>query len=227
MPGEPHLWVSPIPAWTLVGRRLLVGAVGLAAVSWLVLGSRTGFNIFDGPLRLKAVSSIATSAPVAGIIVDGPQGTLAATAAALKARGIRASVAVSEPQSIRTLGTIRAAGSDLIPHLRKSGAFRWLATRSRLKALILDLQLHKPFAYQPPARGFSIGEYEAAKSLGGKPVKGEVTVTSQSTTGALSRGEIIVVVINSDPRSLGALDEIRRALARNHLRAVPVSELLR
>jgi UDP-N-acetylglucosamine:LPS N-acetylglucosamine transferase len=224
---ELHRWVPPTPAWKLVGRRVLAGAVCLAAIGWLILGSGTGFNLFDGPLRLKAVSSIPTSQPVAGVIIDGPQGSLPATAAGLNARGIRASVAVTQPQSRQSLLSITAAGSEPIPHLRKSGAFRWLATRSRLKQLIRDLQLRKPFAYQPPSRGFSIGEYEAAKSLGGKPVKGAVTVASGSTIGALSRGEIIVVVITSDPRSLGALDELRRALVTNHLRAVPVSELLR
>ena len=220
-------WVEPIPTWRLVGRRVLAGTAAFAAIAWLALGSGFGFNFADGPLRLKTVTSIPTDQPVVGVIADGPDGAQRSTIALLKAGGINASVAVTQPVSPSTVAEINAAGSAVLPQLRKSGAFRWLATRSRLRKLARNLGLHKPFPYQPPTKGFSIGEYEAAKSLGGKPVKGKIIVTADSTIGELHPGQIVTLVLSSGASSVAAIDELKRALARNHLRSVPVNQLVK
>ncbi|MCX6388829.1 MAG: hypothetical protein NTX07_08910 [Solirubrobacterales bacterium] len=224
---EMHRFVQPTPTWRLVGHRVIAGVAALAVIGWLVLGSGSGLNFLDGPLRLKVVSTLPTDQPVVGVIVDGPQTDLPATAAELKARNIRASLSISQPQPQADLDAVRAAGSDAIPHLRRSGAFRWLATRSRLKRLIRDLGLSKPFAYEPPSRGFSLGEYEAAKSLGGKAVKGRIMVDANTTIGELHPGELVTVVLTGAGQSRAALGELKRALAAQHLRAVPVTDLLR
>ena len=225
--AEIHRFVQPTPTWRLVGQRVIAGVAALAVIGWLVLGSGSGLNFLDGPLRLKVVSTLPTNQPIVGVIVDGPQSDLPATAAELKARNIRASLSVSQPQPQADLDAVRAAGSDAIPHLRKSGAFRWLATRSRLKRLIRDLGLSKPFAYEPPSRGFSLGEYEAAKSLGGKAVKGRILIDANTTIGELHPGELVTVVITGPAQSQAALGELKRALVAQHLRSVPVTDLLR
>ncbi|MEI7560104.1 MAG: glycosyltransferase [Actinomycetes bacterium] len=224
---EMDRFVQPTPTWRLVGQRVIAGVAALAVIGWLVLGSGSGLNFLDGPLRLKVVSTLPTNQPIVGVIVDGPQSDLPATAAELKARNIRASLSVSQPQPQADLDAVRAAGSDAIPHLRKSGAFRWLATRSRLKRLIRDLGLSKPFAYEPPSRGFSLGEYEAAKSLGGKAVKGRILIDANTTIGELHPGELVTVVITGPAQSQAALGELKRALVAQHLRSVPVTDLLR
>ena len=218
-------FVKPIPAWRLVGQRVAVGLAVFAGIAWLALGSGTGLDILGGPLRARTATSVPTGKPVVGVIVDAPQERLAQTAGQLKAEGLRASLAVTKPLPTPQIVAIRAAGSDLVPHLDKGGVFRWLATRSRLRKLIRDLQLHKPFAYQPPYKGFSLGEYEAARSVGGKPVKGKIIVDPTSTIGQLFKGEIVAVDLTSNGSAAAAIAELKRALAERHLRAVPVTEL--
>ena len=220
-------WVEPIPTWRLVGRRVLAGTAVFAVIAWLALGSGIGFNFADGPLRLKTVTSLPTNQPVVGVIADGPAGSEAQTLASLRAAGIQASVAVSKPLAPDSVAAIKANGASALPQLRKSGAVRWLATRSRLKKLARNLGLTKPFPYEPPAKGFSIGEYEAAKSLGGKAVKGKIVITGDSTVGSLEPGEIVTIVITNGASTAAAVDELKRALARNHLRAVPVNQLVK
>ena len=220
-------WVEPTPTWRLVGRRVLAGTAVFALIAWLVLGSGFGFNFADGPLRLKTVTSIPTDQPVVGVIADGPDGSEIETLAALRAAGIPSSVAVSKPLAPATVSAIAAQGGQAIPQLRKSGAVRWLATRSRLKKLARNLGLTKPFPYQPPVKGFSIGEYEAARTLGGKAVKGKIVITGDSTVGSLEAGEIVTIVISSSASAAAAIDELKRALERNHLRAVPVNQLVK
>ncbi len=220
-------WVEPIPTWRLVGRRVLAGTAVFALIAWLTLGSGLGFNVADGPLRLKTVTSIPTDQPVVGVIAVGPDGSETQTAATLKAAGINSAVAVSKPIAPEVVSQLKATGASVMPQLRKSGAVRWLATRSRLKKLALNLGLTKPFPYQPPAKGFSIGEYEAARSLGGKAVKGKIVVTGDSTIGDLDPGEIVTIFMSNGASSASAVDELKRALIRNHLRAVPVNQLVK
>jgi UDP-N-acetylglucosamine:LPS N-acetylglucosamine transferase len=220
-------WVEPIPTWRLVGRRVLVGIAAFAAIAWLALGSGFGFNFADGPLRLKTVTDIPTDQPIVAVIANGVEGSQAADAALLNAAGLHASVAVAKPLPAESVAAMKTAGSTPLPQLRKSGAVRWLATRARLKKLARNLGLSKPFAYQPPAKGFSVGEYEAAKSVGGKPVKGKIVVTANSTIGNLERGEIVTIILPGGRESATAIDELKRALAKQHLRSVPLSELVK
>ncbi len=93
--------------------------------------------------------------------------------------------------------------------------------------MMSELGLVKPFPYEPPASGFSIGEYEAAKSVGGRPVKGHVEIDSRSVIGQLDRGEIVAVNLDGSVASLRALDSLRSALALQSLASVPVSALVR
>jgi hypothetical protein len=220
-------WVEPIPTWRLVGRRVLVGTAVFAGIAWLALGSGFGFNFADGPLRLKTATTLTTDQPVVAVIADGVEGSQATDAALLKAAGLRASLAVAKPLPAESVTAVKTAGSTPLPQLRKSGAVRWLATRARLKKLARNLGLTKPFPYQPPAKGFSVGEYEAAKSLGGKPVKGKIVVTADSTIGDLERGEIVTIILPGGTASAAAIDELKRALAKQHLRSVPLSELIK
>jgi hypothetical protein len=185
-----------------------------------------GLSVFDSAFRVHVKTSVETNQPVIGVIVDAPQSQLNEVAQAAKVRGIRASVAVDQPPGQATVAAILSTGSEPIPRLRKSGAFRWIATKSRLKKLVANLGLSRPFAYQPPGSGFSLGEYEAAKSVGGKPVRGKVVIDSASTIGELQRGEIVQVTI-SQPGDYIALDDLKLALARQHLTAQPVSSLLK
>ena len=222
-----HRYVTPTPAWKWTARRAVVGVAAAAAMAWLVLGSNAGFNLFDGPLRLKTADALPTKEPVVGVIVDVNQAGAAAAAAAAKERGLAVSIAFSKPPGAATVSHIRAAGAEPLPQLGRSGAFGWIATRSRLNKMKRDLGLRKPFAYQPPLKGFSVGEYESAKSLGGKPVEGRVTIDSHSVIGELERGEIVVIKLDGSVDSLRAFDSLRSALALQSLAAVPVSSLLK
>jgi len=222
-----HRWVEPVPAWKLTAQRAVGGLAVAALLVWVVLGSGFGFNAFDGPLRLKAADALPTSEPVVGVIVNAPQSQVAAVAAAAKDRGLAVSIAVTRPPGTATVQSIRAAGSEPIPQLGKSGAVRWIATKRRLARMMRELGLVKPFPYEPPPKGFSIGEYEAAKSVGGRPVKGHVEIDSRSVIGELGRGEIVVVNLDGSVRSLRALDSLRSALALQSLASVPVSALVR
>ena len=178
-------------------------------------------------MRLKTADAVTTSQPVVGVIIDAPTSQIAAAAAAAKEHGIAASIAMESVPTAATITQIRSAGGEPLPQLQRSGAFRWIATRSRLNRLKHQLGLGRNFAYQPPTKGFSLAEYEAAKSLGGKAVKGKVTIDSHSVIGELQRGEIVLVSLDGSVDSLRALDSLRSALALQSLAAVPVSSLLK
>ena len=135
------------------------------------------------------------------------------------------SVAVDKPPSAEVVSQIRSLGSEPMPRLQRSGAFRWIATRSRLKRLVRQLGLGKPFPYQPPDGGFSVGEYEAAKRVGGRPVRGQVQIEAGSTIGRLTAGDLVEVHLDGSSGSLKALDELSLALRSQKLRGAPVSTL--
>ena len=219
--------VAPRSAWRMTARRAVVGVAVTGLIVWAAFGSDFGFNLADGPLRLKTADAVSTSQPVVGVIIDAPTSQVAAAAAAAKEHGIAASIAMESLPAAATISQIRSAGGEPLPQLQRSGAFRWIATRSRLNRLKHQLGLGRTFPYQPPTKGFSVAEYEAAKSLGGRPVKGKVTIDSHSVIGELERGEIVLVSLDGSVDSLRALDSLRSALALQSLAAVPVSSLLK
>lgn len=220
-------WVAPTPTWRLTAQRIAIGLSVLAVCTWAALGTDLFFNIADGPLRAKVVTSVPTDKPLVGVIIDAPEGNLQAAAAAARSRGlsVSAAVAVNRPLDSAQVAALKANGAEPMPQLTRSGAVRWIATRTRLKRLIRNLGLKRPFAYQPPEKGFGVGEYEAARSLGGKPVKGKITVTAGSTIGELTRGEIVTVNLAGNADSFRALDELNEALRAKGLASVPVSVL--
>ena len=226
---ENHRWVAPTPTWKLTLQRLAIGLSVLAVFTWAVLGTDFFFNLTEGPLRAKIMTSVPTKKPLVGVIIDTPQENVSLATESAQKRGLSVSVAVAvnKPPTATEVAHIRANGAEPIPQLSRSGAVRWIATRSRLKRLIKQLGLSRPFPYQPPDKHFGVGEYEAARSLGGKPIEGKITVTAGTTIGDLSRGELVTVRLNGSPTSLRALDELGQALASQGLRAVPVSVLLR
>lgn len=222
-----HRWVPPIPTWRLTLQRAAIGLGLLAALLWVTLASGLFFDLADGPLRLREATSLPATQPVVGVIIDAPPSGLVGVAAAARARGLRGSVAVDSLPPAEVIAAVRATGSEPMPRLRRSGAVRWLATRARLGRLASGLSLKRPFPYQPPVKGFGIGEYEAAKSLGGKAVTGKFMVDAGTTIGDLNRGDLIEVIVSSDPSSLSAFDKVAEALRAQGLRAEPVGVLLR
>ncbi|MCX6389887.1 MAG: hypothetical protein NT122_04525 [Solirubrobacterales bacterium] len=223
---ENDRWVSPTPTWRLLLQRAAIGLGVAAVVLWLALGSGLGINLIGGPLRIKVATSLPTSQPLVGVILDAPQSQLTSASGEAKARGLAVSVAVDKPPSSDVVSRIRSLGSEPMPRLQRSGAFRWIATRSRLKRLVRQLSLGKPFPYQPPDSGFSVGEYEAAKRVGGRPVRGQVQIEAGSTIGTLTAGELVEVHLDGSSGSLKALDELSLALRSQKLRGAPVSTLL-
>jgi hypothetical protein len=141
----------------------------------------------------KPVNSVETRAPNVGLIVDAPPSEAAAVAQSLSADGGSATIALTTPAANRTLDTVRAAGSDVMPRLKPGGPVRWIGTRGQLNKTARGLGLQGHFYYAAPGHGFTLAQDLLGKTTGATPVTGAVKLKMGSGLGKLERGDLIEV----------------------------------
>ena len=140
----------------------------------------------------------------------------------LSERGIRASFALTQPDSGPADAVVVAYGDQAVPRLPKGGLVRWLGVRDHLR----DLGFSHHFLYA--SSGPSVGQWFMAHGAGGRLVAGAVRLHDiDDKVGNLHAGEVIELSVTSSRALSAFVAKLDRRLTTEHLRAVPVGQLLR
>ncbi len=197
-------------------------AIAVFVGGW-ALASDDVFPIFAGTLDMRPTTSVSTARAEVGLMIDAPPSSAPRLAALLHRDGARASFVVREPDEGWLPASLTPLGDEAIPGIGAGGPIHWMRTRGDLRATAETLGLSGHFVYAAPPKGFSLGSYAMAHSLGA-PVAPAVRISSRRPGSSPDRGDIVEVDSNS-----GSSREVDAAVARLRaagLRAVPVGVLL-
>ncbi len=211
----------PVPAWRLrTARAIIVTAAALVIAGW-TLTTGASYSLVSHFVHMKPVTAVATNRPEVGVLIDAPADKIPDIANYLSERGIRASFALTQPDSGQQMLFV-AYGDQAVPQLPKGGLVRWLGVRDHLR----DLGFSHHFLYA--SSGPSIGQWFMAHGAGGRLVAGAVRLRDiDDKVGNLHAGEVIELSVSSSRALSAFVAKLDRRLTTEHLRAVPVGQLLR
>src|SRR5579884_4309782 len=215
---------TPIPAWRL---RLLRGASTAAAtlgVAAWTLTTGASYSLVSHIVHIRPVTSVQTSRPEVGVLVDASSAQVADLAPALSREGLHVTFALGQPLSAAAASVLRS-GDQAIPLLRGGGLVRWLGTGDQLRDLCGPLGLHHRFVYA--STGPSVGQSWLAHTAGGRLVAGAVVLDDRDDSARLHPGEVVEVRASRDATVTVLLGELRQELRADGLSAVPVGRLMR
>ncbi len=215
--------VIPLPAWRVRTARAIAGTAAALLIAGWTLTTGASYSLVSHFVHMKPVTAVATSRPEVGVLIDAPASQIPTIADYLASRGIRASFAVAQSGQ-ETL--VVAYGDQAVPQLPKGGLVRWLGTRDRLRDLITQLGFHHHFIYA--SSGPSVGQWWMAHGAGGRLVAGAVRLSDgDDELGHLHAGEVIELSVTSSRQCSALIGKLDRGLLTEHLRAVPVGQLIR
>ena len=215
--------VSPVARW-----RLRAANIGTAMLLTLVAGtwvmSTDELDAFASAL-VHQVKTVKTNAPVAFVVVRAPTDDAATVARRLRADGLEASIATTAVPGANVLRTIRLDGDQSIPAIGRGSALSWIHTPSVLRRDARALHLHRRFYYLEPLDP-TVGQLLLARTTGGVPVRGSVTLDARDPLPArqFKKGDVVVVSVSS-LGSYGELDRVADALESDGLTGLPLSAL--
>jgi hypothetical protein len=215
----------PLPAWRVRTARLVAaGAAAVLIVSW-TLTTGASYSIVSHFVHMRPVTAVETTRPEVGVLVDAPASQVPAIADYLSARGIRASFTLNTagyPQE----PIVVAYGDQALPRLPNSGLVRWLGARDQLRDLIAELGFQHHFLYA--SSGPSVGQWWMAHGAGGRLVAGAVRLQDKDdSVGRLHAGEVVELECTNPEQVSTLVAKLDRGLESDHLRGVPVGQLLR
>jgi UDP-glucose 4-epimerase len=216
----------PLPALRLRATRLATAAAATFLAVTAIMLTDYAYPVLAKLLDLSPMTTVSTSRPDVGLLIDSRPQSASGMANQLSRRGLSASFAVDGAPSSATLRALQRRGDDALPRLSYGGLLHSLGTRGRLKHAAAGLGLGGGFFYEPDP-DFTLGQYLLAHSAGGTPVRGTVRVSPGDRLGALHAGEIVQMEGNpGDPRWRSTLDSLRGRLASGGLSGVTVPELV-
>jgi UDP-glucose 4-epimerase len=214
---------NPLPAWRLRLVRGGVTAVSALAVAAWTLTTGASYSLVSHIVHIRPVTSVQTSRPEVGILVDAPTAAVTNMAPTLSRDGIHVTFALGRPSG----GAVRSvfdSGDQAIPLLGGGGLVRWLETGDQLRDLTGPLGLHHRFVYA--STGPSVGQSWLAHKAGGRLVAGALLLDDSDDIAKLHAGEVVEVRPTRTASVTLLLGELRRQLRTEGLTAVPVSRLL-
>ena len=222
--------VRPIPRWQL---RAVAAATWLALLfvvgSW-VMSTDEVTSVAAKVLDVHELARVNTHERVVGLVVDAPQGELAAVAARLAVSGVHVTLADGAKVPTRgRISSVRALGDELLPEVPASGPLRWERTRGMLGSQARALGIHGRYFYLRPRGGLSVGQLVLARTAGATPVKGalRVSATASLRRRQLRAGDVVVVELDGSAASLAGLERIASTLESDGLRPEPLGSLER
>jgi processive 1,2-diacylglycerol beta-glucosyltransferase len=204
-------------------------AFGLA-VTTLVLAGWTFASAAPYPLVARMLHlRPTTTAPVGpgrvALVVVAPARLVPPIAANLRARGARASFALASAPTPSLLQKISRLGDTPLPTLPAKPLPHWISAGRGLRQRARELGLGKSFHYLVPQRGFTLGEYVVARTVGGHPLAGAVRFEPGKPFAGRTPQAGDVVVLTLDDSSLSAslrlVDRALGVLSRSSLSSVP------
>ncbi|MFL5822943.1 MAG: NAD-dependent epimerase/dehydratase family protein [Solirubrobacteraceae bacterium] len=220
--------MTPLPRWRLRTVRAAVTSAAVVAVAAWTLTTSASYHLMSHFVHMRPVSSVSTSRPEVGLLVDVSAADMPRLAAALRAHRVDASFAVSHAPTAAELRLLQP-GDQAIPRLGGGGLVRWLETGDQLHRLTGPLGLHHPHRdFMYASSGPSFGQWLLAKSAGGRLIGGAVRLQdADDAIGPVRMGEVVEINASSPLEVLAIVDHLNRVLRGDHLRAVSVGQLMR
>ena len=220
-----HRRVSPVAAW-----RLRVVSIGAAVLMSLGVGawvmSTDEVAALAAVVGIHPVKTMKTDRPAVALIVHAPVADAAKVARRLGHDGLEASIATTVALTAPAMRALSSYGDVPIPTIGHAGLFGWMRTSSTLRREARALHLHHRFYYLEP-HDPSLGQLLLARTAGGLPVRGFLTLGADSRLPRrhLLAGAVIVVSLSGSAQSLRALDRLATALQSDGLIGLPLSAL--
>jgi hypothetical protein len=190
------------------------------------LTTGASYSLVSHFVHMRPTTTVATTHPEVGVLVDAPASQLSAIASTLSAGDIHVSLGLDHaPSSAAELG-VQRLGDQVVPRLDGGGLIRWLGTRGTLDRLSDRMGYGHHFLYA--SSGPSVGQWLFAHGTGGRFVAGAVKLDDpDDSIGALHAGEVVELTVRDAGGLLSMLDKLDAQLLSQHLRGVPVGRLLR
>jgi UDP-glucose 4-epimerase len=217
--------VQPVPGWRLRTLKASVALATLLVVASLTLTTGAAYSVVSHFAHIRPTTAIATDRAQVGVIVDASPQAIPSIARALAAHGIHASF--ETPNLTRPEADGVADDEDqALPELPHGGLVRWLSTSHELDQLLGRTGDGRHFLYA--SSGPSLGQWLFAHHAGGRLVAGAVSLhDADDSLGQLRPGEVIALNVADRGDLEVVLGKLAAALRANHLRGVPVGELMR
>jgi hypothetical protein len=208
-------------------RRAALACAALVLPCW-AFSTDLPYALAASPLDLAPLNVVPTSQTEVGLVINAPPSMVPTLEAELNKHHTHASFAFSAPIDRKLLSSITLAHDEPLPALGSGEPMSWLGTRGQLKNLFTALRVRSARYYLAPPE-LTFGQYLLARWQGALPITGSgLDPGSLATTQGFRRGEVVVVDMGKRrPDAKTTLDELFLALARDHLSAVPVGQLLR
>jgi processive 1,2-diacylglycerol beta-glucosyltransferase len=217
--------VQPVPGWRL---RTLKASLGLAAVfiaASLTLTTGAAYSVVSRFAHIRPTTAITTDHAQVGVIIHAPFREVPSIARKLAAEGIHVSFGIPK-LTLSEARTVVRDKDQALPELPAGGLVRWLSTRHQLDRLIGRSDDGRHFLYT--SNDPSLGQWLFAHHAGGRLVAGAVSLhDADDSLGELHAGEVIALNVASDKQLKLELGKLATTLHTDHLRGVPVGELVR
>lgn len=208
-------------------RRIVLGlAVTTLVLAGWTFASAAPYPLVSRMLHLRPVTTAAVGPKKVALVIEAPQRVVPALVAELRAKDARATFALSRGPSPSMLRRISAFGDTTLPALPAKGLPQWISVGRGLRNQARELGLGKSFHYLVPRKGFSLGEYVVARTVGGRPVSPAVRYEAGVAPPAKKpqTGDVVVLTLadaSSLAGSLSTLDRVLASLSSSSLSAVP------
>jgi nucleoside-diphosphate-sugar epimerase/UDP-N-acetylglucosamine:LPS N-acetylglucosamine transferase len=215
-----------LPRWRVRTARAATSLVAGVAIATWALTTGASYSLVSHFAHIRPVTTVATTRPEVGVLVDAPASQLPAVVSTLAAWNIHVSLGLDHaPSSAAELG-YRRLGDQIVPRLDGGGLVRWLGTRGQLDRLTDAMGYGRHFLYA--SSGPSVGQWWLAHGAGGRLVAGAVKLKdADDPVGDLHPGEVVELTVSNSTALLPMLDKLDRQLQAQHLYAVPVGRLMR
>ena len=214
-----------LPAWRLRTARAVTTAAAVLVVAGWALTTGASYTLVSHFVHMRAMTTVATTRPEVGVLIDAPSDQLPGLASMFSASGIHASFALDHPPTASDMSVL-GYGDQAVPRLPTGGLVRWLQTRAELHHLLSTMGFGHHFLYA--SSGPSVGQWWLAHGAGGRLIAGAVRVDDQGDSlGRLHQGEVIELTVSSTTEALPLLEKLQSNLLADHLAAVPVGRLMR
>jgi len=203
-------------------------AFGLAVTTLVLAGwtfaSAAPYPIVSRVLHLRPLSTAPVGPRQVALVIEAPAQLVPAVAAELRTKGARATFAITADPDATLLRHISDLGDGSLPALPAKGLPHWISAGRALRNRARELGLGKTFHYLVPQKGFSLGEYVVARTMGGRPISPAVRFETGKAlpTKEPQAGDVVVLTLSdSSVSGLSLVDRALAVLSRSSLSAVP------
>jgi UDP-glucose 4-epimerase len=218
--------VFPMPRWRLRLSRALTGTAAAVLVAAWTLTAGAPYRLVSHFVHMRPVTSVATSRPEVGLLVDATAAEMPALVSTLRRWGVDASFALTHAPTASELRVLDP-GDQAIPRLGGGGLVRWLETGDQLHRLTVPLGEYRNHDFIYASSGPSIGQWWQASIAGGRLVGGALRLADAGDViGTLRTGEVIEINASSARGVVRIMNRLCPRLRSQHLHAVSLERLL-